>query len=135
MTWEDIIKISSLEREIAEEYAPEDMDDFNQLNQLISLVKDLQKNTERQMASGSLKGNSLNPKIRQWFNGWLDDLEHLQREGRPQDRSKVKFGEKYNEAVGNEAFPPLPWAKQGWTHADVNEWRKKGHKIRPKARR
>lgn len=43
MIWEDIIKVSPLEREIAEEYAPKDMEDFNVINQMIDVIDPMYK--------------------------------------------------------------------------------------------
>jgi len=39
MSWEDIIKVSPLEREIAEEYAPEDMKNFNDMTKVIEMLQ------------------------------------------------------------------------------------------------
>ena len=44
MSWEDIIKVSNLERELAEEYAPEEMSKFkNTLGKLNQLSKELNR--------------------------------------------------------------------------------------------
>ena len=127
MSWQEIIKVSSLEGEIAQEYAPEDMKDFNELNKLITQVEETLADLMKNMTFD----NDIDWRIRNMFREWIKDLKHLQNEGRPQEHHriepKIEFGERNKQRM--EVFPK-PWEKQGWTPEDIAEWKKQGHTVR-----
>ena len=116
MSWEDIIKVSPLEREIAEEYAPDEMEDFNEIGKLIQLMKDspmkLINNAadiiHQQGESGYYDqfengkeayedAIDMNEKLHGMFYGYIKDLKALRKQGRSHERDKVEPKGNYEE--------------------------------------
>tara|TARA_R100001015_G_C4635210_1_gene204031 strand:- start:7495 stop:7905 length:411 start_codon:yes stop_codon:yes gene_type:complete len=120
MSWEDIIKVSPLEREIAEEYAPKDMEDFNAINEMIDSIEPMykkvltqaQKRVERKEKEGYYDDNPYmnmsglesykydvdqNNKLYETFSQFIKDLKALKKQGMSHERKKIKPKPTYEE--------------------------------------
>tara|TARA_R100000995_G_C3401708_1_gene85200 strand:- start:96 stop:494 length:399 start_codon:yes stop_codon:yes gene_type:complete len=131
MSWEDIIKVSPLEREIAEEYAPKDMEDFNEIGKLIKLMEEspmkliinAADRIHEQRESGYYDqfengteayehAIDMNGKLHGMFDGYIKDLKALRKQGRSQERNKVEPKRNYEERreqrqeVFGQPYPP-----------------------------
>lgn len=113
MSWKKIIKVSSLEREIAEEYAQKDMEDFNVVSQVIEyleeqalrlLNEDYEKLNDKK-ASGYYNEFHYNDmtgeesykydlkqlnQFSSMISQWIRDLVALRKQGRSHERDKVE---------------------------------------------
>ena len=82
MSWEDIIKISPLEREIAEEYAPKDMKNFNDMAKVIAIVQSDYNDFLQKLSEKARRGEIDREKVDEYdreLNGFLRQLKAMLR--------------------------------------------------------
>ena len=116
-SWKDIVKISDYEREVAEEFAPEDMKEFNELNKVIEFMEGPALDTlngiynkiEENFRSGKYYEFGKNAKkqykedmrsaavTEDALVGFIKDLKTLRSLGRSDEKDKVKIKETYGE--------------------------------------
>ncbi len=80
MSWEDIIKVSPLEREIAEEYAPKDMKNFNDMTKVIEMLQADYKEFFQGLSEKAQRGEIDREKFAEYdreLNGLLRQLKAM----------------------------------------------------------
>ncbi len=115
MSWEDIIKVSPLEREIAQEYAPDDMEDFNVINEMIDLIDPMYKKTLTE---------SMNLIERKEKEGYYDENPYLNMSGLESYKYDVEQNNKTYTIISEFIKDLKALQKQGMSH--------KREKINPK---
>lgn len=83
MSWENIIKISPLEREIAEEYAPKDMKNFNDMTKVIEMLQADYKEFLQDLSEKAQRGEIDREKVDEYdreLNKTLRKLKAMRRD-------------------------------------------------------